>query len=99
MKCQLCMYDCVNQSELKAKQPTSFLSVMALYTTGLLIAKPWNVSEFDQSGHYFYHYTNKKSITKIQKSRTLNPSTNETVDCAYGKGVYFTTLMPTNSKR
>ena len=43
---------------------------------------------------YLYHYTDERSLKRIIKSGYIKASTDETLDCAYGKGVYLTSLDP-----
>ena len=43
---------------------------------------------------YLYHYTDEISLTRILKSGFIKASTDETLDCTYGKGVYLTSLDP-----
>ena len=50
------------------------------------------------STKFFYHYTTGKNAKSIQQSKILVASTDTHGDCVYGKGIYFTTATPTNSK-
>ena len=45
-------------------------------------------------GPFYYHYTDKTSLDRILKSGYIKASTDTTLDCAFGKGVYLTTLKP-----
>lgn len=44
-----------------------------------------------------YHYTDKKGLVGIIKSKHIKASTNTTSDCMMGKGTYFTKKPPTCS--
>ena len=43
---------------------------------------------------HLYHYTDERSLKRILKSGYIKASTDETLDCTYGKGVYLTSLDP-----
>lgn len=46
-----------------------------------------------------YHYTDELSLEKIIKSGFIKASTDETLDCAFGKGVYLTSLNPSDNDK
>ena len=45
-------------------------------------------------GTWYYHYTDKASLDRILKSGYVRSSTDTQLDCAFGVGVYLTTLNP-----
>ena len=59
-----------------------------------------NANTLSMSDSYYYHYTTPQNASKIWQSGELRPSTDVINDCAYGVGIYFTTLnnYPHNSK-
>eukprot|EP00112_Aurelia_sp_Birch-Aquarium-sp1_P025068 Seg816.3 transcript_id=Seg816.3/GoldUCD/mRNA.D3Y31 product="hypothetical protein" protein_id=Seg816.3/GoldUCD/D3Y31 len=45
-------------------------------------------------GSWYYHYTDQTSLDRILKSGYIKSSTDTQLDCAFGMGVYLTTLNP-----
>ena len=48
---------------------------------------------------YLYHYTDSLSLQRIKESGFIKASTDETLDCTYGKGVYLTSLDPSHHSK
>lgn len=48
---------------------------------------------------YYYHYTTRANVKKIEKSKRILPSTNSHSDTSMGAGVYLTRKPPQTSDR